>query len=600
MTEVPPTGDSPDISGLRAALAARADLPESLRSLFRRDFALWSALLAVSVRMRLGGSPDAPGLPGFIERAVAECDQEGVLVTRAQADILIRSNLGVVDVSGFDPASFDVPSAQQVLLATLLGEWQPAGEELDELLTRTADLRSVILTYMPEAALVGEMVDDLTSGTLTPEREAALETELGPAGQLSAFADSDSFPEQYGRYRKLVIQRVMERGAQLRDQGDVTGAITAYQEVAECGDPELVPHAAFELGKLLAQAGDIGRAQAMFERAAQSDHPQWSTAALFFQALILERTTRDAPGARAVLRRVAESADTTYGPMAVLELTKMVSESGDIDAARSLLELTVTTADTAVAARAAFHAGNALAKAKNVTGARTAFERAITLGDAEYAPRAAFNLGLMLEGHRDRPGAIAAYRLAAQSGHAEAAPRAAASLGHQLELAGDSTGAIAAFRQACASGDPEEVPQASAHLGELLAAAGDAAAARAAYQRAIDSGEQQWTMVATKLLADLLAREGELDEAIAAYRRVLDSGDGWGVPLAALGLGRALQQAGDVKGAKSAYKRALRAGPPPVQQQAIQGIRSLPKPPLNPTAGPRQPQQARGRGRRRR
>lgn len=261
--------------------------------------------------------------------------------------------------------------------------------------------------------------------------------------------------------------------------------------------------------------------------------------------------------------------------------------TSDADLARSLLQTALQTQDALLSARMAFRAGNTLAAAQDITGARTAFEHVIGLAVADYAPRAGFNLGLLLSRAGDSTGAIAAFRVAAESGHGEAAPKAAVALAELLERAGDTAGARAALEQAAESSDPEAMPQAAAHLVRLYAAAGDVDAARAAYQRAIDTGHERSAVVSTKFLADLLASQGELDEAIAAYRRVLDSGDRWGVPLAALGLGKALQQVGDMRAAKSAYKRALRTGSPEVQQEAKQRMRSLPKPPLNPSARPR-------------
>ncbi|HTW04047.1 MAG TPA: hypothetical protein VMF87_27355 [Streptosporangiaceae bacterium] len=322
MTDDPPpdAGDNANdqaIAELRLALTGQADLPGTLRAIFLRDLALWLALFAVAARMRFAGDAAERELAAFIARAAAECDEAGVLMPPHDAEILVRSMLGPVDIGDFDPAHFDLLEGMNSLLAILLREWRPAGADLDELLTRTASLCARSRAVLPGMALLDKLTHVLAADTVPEEVEPELEAALEADGELSDFDSGLPFGEVMARYLRRTHQGAIETAARLRDEGDIAGAMAMYREVTDYGETDLVPQAAYELGRLMVQAGDPAGAKAPLTRAADSGDPQWSIPASVHLGVALEMVG-DAEASRAVFERVGASGDATWGPEASL------------------------------------------------------------------------------------------------------------------------------------------------------------------------------------------------------------------------------------------------------------------------------------------
>src|SRR6266487_5231192 len=69
-------------------------------------------------------------------------------------------------------------------------------------------------------------------------------------------------------------------GVLLQEQGDVTGAQVAYRQAIDSGHPDQAPRAAISLGNLLAEQGDVAGARAAFQQAIDSGHSDQASAAL--------------------------------------------------------------------------------------------------------------------------------------------------------------------------------------------------------------------------------------------------------------------------------------------------------------------------------
>jgi tetratricopeptide (TPR) repeat protein len=69
-------------------------------------------------------------------------------------------------------------------------------------------------------------------------------------------------------------------GVLLQEQGDVTGAQVAYRQAIDSGHPDQAPRAAINLGNLLAEQGDVAGARAAFQQAIDSGHSDQASAAL--------------------------------------------------------------------------------------------------------------------------------------------------------------------------------------------------------------------------------------------------------------------------------------------------------------------------------
>ena len=350
-----------------------------------------------------------------------------------------------------------------------------------------------------------------------------------------------------------------DRGAELLKQGDIQGAMAAFQLAVDCGDPKAEARSAYALGMLLNEQGAPERALAAWQLAADSGNPQVAPLAMWGLGGLFE-DRGDIEGARAAYQRAIDSSHTDAAPRASNNLGVLLMRQGDTEGARVAFQRAIDSSHTEAAPQAATNLGNLLARQGDREGARAAYQLAIDSAHAEYAPLAAFFLGNLLAAQGDVPGARAAYQLAIDSGHADAAPEAAGGLGVLLEEQGDVPGARAAYQLAIDSGHADYAPRAAGRLGNLLAAHGDVPGARAAYQLAIDSAHAGYAPLAAFFLGNLLAAQGDVPGARAAYQLAIDSGHADAAPEAAGGLGVLLEEQGDVPGARAAYQLAIDSG----------------------------------------
>ncbi len=273
------------------------------------------------------------------------------------------------------------------------------------------------------------------------------------------------------RRANVAVTAAFNLGALLADQGDVPGAKTAYQKAIDSGHTDTAPKAAFNFGALLKEQGDV-------------------------------------PGAKTTYQKAIDSGHADMAPRAAFNLGLLLKEQGDVPGAKDAYQKAIDSGHTDIAPRAAFHLGVLLTGERDVPGVKNAYRKAIDFGHADMAPKAAFYLGVLLTRERDVPGAKTAYRNAIDSGHTDMAPSAALNLAALLHHQGDVPGAKDAYQKAIDSGHTDIAPRAAFNLGLLLKEQGDVPGAKDAYQKAIDSGH-----------TDIAPRA-------AAHLRVLQTGGG--------------------------------------------------------------------------
>jgi len=256
---------------------------------------------------------------------------------------------------------------------------------------------------------------------------------------------------------------------------------------ADSVEDDHVGAAAFRLGLLLVQDGNLVGAEDAFRRADERGHP---AAAFELGVLLMNEGDRD--GAKEAFRR----GDTRGNSAAPFNLAVLLAEEGDHSGAKEAFR----RAEERGHPDAAFNLGALLVQEGDLAGAEDSFRRADRSGDAG----AACNLGVLLEQRGDQAGAKEAYRRADERGHAVGA----CNLGAVLEQEGDLAGAREAYGRADRRGDPVG----SYSLGLLLEQAGDRDGAKDAYRRADQRGNPE----AACNLGFLLKQDGDRDGALQA------------------------------------------------------------------------------------
>ena len=198
---------------------------------------------------------------------------------------------------------------------------------------------------------------------------------------------------------------------------------------------EWAPKAAFNLGVLLAEQGDLAGAKAAYQRAIDSGHAEWAPKAAVNLGWLLEKQG-DLAGAKIAYQRAIDSGHPKWAPHAAVNLGWLLEKQGDLAGAKAAWQRAIDSGQRAIDSglpewtpMAAFNLGLLLAEQGDLAGAKIAYQRAIDSGLPEWAPMAAFNLGLLLAEQGDLAGAKAAWQRAIDSGHAEAAAEAAKNLG---------------------------------------------------------------------------------------------------------------------------------------------------------------------------
>jgi len=294
---------------------------------------------------------------------------------------------------------------------------------------------------------------------------------------------------------------------------------------------EIAPMAAFNLGVLLAEQGDLEEAKVAYKQAIDSSIPKVAAGAASNLGMLL-RKQDDTEGAIAAYKRAADSGDPEVAPRAAVNLGWLLAKQGKPEEAKVAYQQAIDSDDPEAAASAMNNLGILLEEQGYPEEAKAAYLLAIASGD----PKAAVNLGMLLAKQGNTEKAKAVYQQAIDSDDPEAATGAVNHLGTLLEEQGYPEEAKAVYQQAIDSGNPK----AAVNLGVLLAKQGDTEEAKAAYLLAIASDDPEAAASAMNNLGTLLEEQGYPEEAKAAYLLAIASGDPKAAPLAAVNLGNLL------------------------------------------------------------
>jgi len=296
------------------------------------------------------------------------------------------------------------------------------------------------------------------------------------------------------------LEALLDRGKQLRDEGDLDGAQAAYEEVEQGGDVR----GCLQLAGLLEDdREDFAAAEAAWRRA---DEAGSLNGAGNLGRLLREKG--DAAGAEAAFRRCVDRGSVR----AIGDWAGLLSMRPD-----ATLEEVAEAAELICGAhdRLLWHEDMAAMGAMMVFDGMeercdpVAIEVGLRRADEQGSAAAAWHLAWALRAKGNLPAAVAAFRRAGERGFEEAWVKEA---GACLEM-GDAQGAETAARK----------------------------------------GDEAGSASASGLLGAILDERGRTDEALAAYRRADAGGDGTG----AFNLGAELLRRGDLRGAEAALQRAL-------------------------------------------
>ena len=225
-------------------------------------------------------------------------------------------------------------------------------------------------------------------------------------------------------------------GVLCQERGDLEGAEEAYRLADERGEPS----GAINLGSLLQDRGELDEAEAAYRRAHEGGNPTgtFNLGNLLLHRGNLLREKGDFEGAEEAYRH----ADELGNAHAACNLGRLLKKKGDFEGA----EEAYRHADELGSAFGAFKLGSYLWEKDDLEGAEAAFHRADERGDADGA----FNFGVLLFKRGDRDGAESALRRADDRGH----PRAPLNLATLLFESGDEAAAVAAIGRAMER-DPE-------------------------------------------------------------------------------------------------------------------------------------------------
>lgn len=246
--------------------------------------------------------------------------------------------------------------------------------------------------------------------------------------------------------------------------------------------------AAFELGRLMDDAGDQDGALNAYRKAMASGEPEYAAASAYNLATILS-AVGNAPQARAAYE-FAMAIQSEHRYRAAYNLGNLLlKEFEDETAAAAAFDVAIRGSDTEVVSKAAHNLGLIMEAEGRTQEAKKAFARAVEdwEGRAEQI-KAAYQLGCILEQVGDLEEAIAFYRLAS-SGSGEAACRSLFNMGFAAKKLGDRDGAISAFREAASrEGFSHLAAMAEVALGRLYEESGEISEARRAYRSAVSRG----------------------------------------------------------------------------------------------------------------
>jgi tetratricopeptide (TPR) repeat protein len=175
----------------------------------------------------------------------------------------------------------------------------------------------------------------------------------------------------------------------------VESAKGAFISAIHYRSSEWSPRAAFVLGDLYRQEGDLNAAERYLQIARESGHQEWAPLAEINQG-ILCMTRGDVQGARRAYEAAIATGHPVHAPNAWFNLGTVYQQQREFPAAIAAFRQAMASGHPTFAPKAAVNLGFVLFNdLHDQAGAREAFEVALRSGDQEQAGLAAMNLAAM-------------------------------------------------------------------------------------------------------------------------------------------------------------------------------------------------------------
>ena len=248
----------------------------------------------------------------------------------------------------FNAGQIDNPAGRALVQATI--DWRRAGLSRP---IEDAELRELYPKYLQSIRAGLEPSDDLYKGGLAWACEplvshvALLEkVTLGAEHGFVAFDylvalldGQHSYPRQGVLpviwdfvIDSLAADEAMSAGVTAYLRNDLAGAEHIWRTIAG-GTSAHLAEAALNLGILLEKQGDLEGAREAYQRAIDSEHPEYAPAATSNLGVLLGEQG-DLEGAREAYQRAVDSEHPESAPMAALNLGVQLGEQGDLEGAR--------------------------------------------------------------------------------------------------------------------------------------------------------------------------------------------------------------------------------------------------------------------------
>jgi cellulose synthase operon protein C len=310
--------------------------------------------------------------------------------------------------------------------------------------------------------------------------------------------------------------------------GDPDGARAAYQAAIDSKHPDWTPAAQFDLAQLLETEGDLAGAEAQFRQITESPNRIYATKAWDLLGDLLAGSG-DSAGARAAYQRAIDNDAPEWSAVARVDLARLIlADTDDVDEAEPLLTGAVDSATPDVAASARLILGLIALYRDDRVRASEEFQRAADTGPPRVAGPALMQIAKLALDDNDlaRAGEILEDLLdGPYEDDAGLEQHAAAYLGVVRLRQGDPGAALPLLQRGTASEDPDTAAYSYLNLGVLLFDLGDVDTAGEILERALDTGQPEVKNSVQAALGIVRVAQGRLDEANALLTASLDGGN---------------------------------------------------------------------------
>jgi tetratricopeptide (TPR) repeat protein len=341
----------------------------------------------------MGATAEAAG--GTAEEAAGSAGRPTPLATLLKARTAIARPLAEANLGGLLISQGDTARARELLTSAL----NSGGE-------RVAPIAKVSLGVIAIADGEHEQARELLEAARASGHPTAAPS---ATCYLALLAEEDDDPDAAralltevadGAAPPLAAMGLQLLGDTLAGRGDVDGARDAFERAIALDQPPWSPAAQVDLALVLGSGDpppDAGRARELLAEIAGGDHgDQAPRASDLLGDLLLK--SGNAVGAQAAYQRAIESGHPDWAPIAMIDLAMLHAGAGAAGAARARarLEQAEATGHRDQAPRAADLLGDLLASQSDPDGARAAYQRAIASEHPYWASIARTDLALLV------------------------------------------------------------------------------------------------------------------------------------------------------------------------------------------------------------